>query len=218
MNEAFIRQRRNLLLTSIIVFLINFAGIEIGEQTTIFGTRFTVNNPIVIYISSWIILFYFLLRYIQYYNELDFDDKDYELYHYPWNDYLSSNLKKPIALIWTTIKYIFENIVGLFPFFWSSIFRKNFTETFFPILFAIFVILTSFYSPHSQEKKALAIEKTKEFTNIIIDKTYGNIIIFFNKKINILKEILNDYSYSLTNKELFDSLKDNKTLERNSLP
>ena len=213
MDEAFIRQRRNLLLTSIIVFLINFAGIEIAEQVTIFSTKFTVNNPIVIYISSWIILFYFLLRYIQYYNELNYDDKDYELYYYPWNDYMSSNSIKPIAFILTTIKYIFENIFRLLAFFWSSIFHKNFTETLFPIVFAIFVILTSFYSPHLQEKKALAIEKTKEFTNIIIDKTYGNVVVLFNRKINTSKEVLNDYSYSLTNKELFDSLKDNKTLE-----
>jgi hypothetical protein len=204
MEEAFIRQRRNLLVTSTIVFLINFAGIEIGKQITLFGTKFTINNPIVIYISIWIILFYFLIRYIQYYNELDSDDKDYELSYYSWNSYDPVYFNKTISIIWTTIKYIFSNLFGLLPFLWSSIFHKNFTETFFPIAFALFVIITSFYAPHLQNKQNVALGKIKEFTDAISDKTYGQIVIYYNDIINDSKEISNDYYKNITDKDLFE--------------
>ena len=214
MKEAFIRQRRNLLLTSAIVFLINFAAIEIDKQIIFFGTKLTINNPIVIYISIWIILFYFLIRYIQYYNELDPNDKDYDLSYYPWNNYNPFYSNTIISFIWITIKYIVSNILGLLPFLLSSMFRKNFTETFFPIVFALFVIITSFYSPHLQNKQNVAIEKVKEFTSVISDKTYGQIVIYYDDRINDLKEILNDYYKNITDKNLFGTSKNKEYINK----
>ena len=69
-TEAFIRQRRNLLLTSIVLFLINFAGIEIPNKLTIATNQYDISDPIIIYMFIWTILFYFLWRYMQFFFNL----------------------------------------------------------------------------------------------------------------------------------------------------
>ena len=58
-TESFIRQRRNLLLTSIVLFLINFAGIEIPDKLIIATNEYKIEDPIIIYMFMWTMLFYF---------------------------------------------------------------------------------------------------------------------------------------------------------------
>ncbi|MCK9336317.1 MAG: hypothetical protein M0P43_00670 [Arcobacteraceae bacterium] len=189
MNESFIRQRRNLLVTGIILFLISFAGIEIGENIEVFGNKFTIIDPIVIYICVWLMLCYFLVRYIPYFFDLEAEHRDYGLSLYPWGGFGKFHIDRPIsiftiiALVWTTITFLFQNILGIVSFLFQSIFHKNFTETLFPLLFTLFVILTSYNAPLMEENKALAFSKINKFVDEISDRTYGQVTIYFNTKI-----------------------------------
>ena len=84
-TEAFIRQRRNLLLTSIVLFLINFAGIEIPNKLTIATNQYDISDPIIIYMFIWTILFYFLWRYMQFFFNLSQNHVDYGFLNYSIN-------------------------------------------------------------------------------------------------------------------------------------
>ena len=186
MDESFIRQRRNLLITSIIVFLISFAGIEIDNNLVLFGTKFKINDPLIIYISIWIMLFYFLLRYFQYYIELDEEYREYNFPSYPWKGFRDEHQYNILNIIWLTIVFVFMNIVGTFVFIMNSIIHKNFTETLLPLLFAIFVILISFQTPLVQKKYDEATAKIHVFKEKIYNKTIDKLIFQYN---NIIKSL-----------------------------
>ena len=219
MDESFIRQRRNLLVTGIILFLISFAGIEIDENLAIFGNKFTIIDPIVIYICVWLMLFYFLLRYIPYFFDLEAEHRDYGFSLYPWGGFGDFHINRPISiftiitLVWTTIDFILQNILGIVSSIFHSIFHKNFTETLFPILFTLFVILTSYNAPLMEEKKVLAFSKINKFSDEISDRTYGQVIIYFDTKIVESKEILNSYFYYFTDANLFKIKESSNTFQ-----
>ena len=65
MNDDLLRQRRNLLLISSILILIQLAGIKI-EKLSILGTVLKVERIEVIVIAMWVVWFYLFLRYYQY--------------------------------------------------------------------------------------------------------------------------------------------------------
>ena len=112
-TEAFIRQRRNLLLTSIVLFLINFAGIEIPNKLTIATNQYDISDPIIIYMFIWTILFYFLWRYMQFFFNLSQNHVDYGFLNYSINhqeDDLFFNFKDInvyifFVMIWRLIKF-----------------------------------------------------------------------------------------------------------------
>lgn len=209
MNEAFVRQRRNLLISSIIIFLISFAGIEL-DKITLLGSEFKISDPIMIYIFLWLMQIYFFLRYIPFYVELDENHKDYGFYKYPWGGfyevYFEKNvsIKSVIIIIWLTLVFLFQNIIGIFGFLFHTIFYKNFTENIFPILFAIFVFTSSFYAPFTKEKLPLAHDKINQLNNVIKEETYGQILTYCNDEINQYKESLNSYYRYFTNRDLFE--------------
>jgi len=81
-----------------------------------------------------------------------------------------------------TIEYIFNFIRLILSFVFNSIFRKNFSETLFPIIFAVLVTILSFNTPFVKEKQDKAFEKLDNFSNAILEQTYVPLI----KEINNL--------------------------------
>lgn len=69
-GQGFIRQRRNLISISIILFLYQVLGVEF-KTFNIFGTTGTIQNSSYVALILWIICLYFLLRYYQYYKHID---------------------------------------------------------------------------------------------------------------------------------------------------
>lgn len=95
MSPDLLRQRRNLLITSLALVAINLAGATLKKDDSLFGTSLEFSNPERIIWGIWIIWGYFLVRYWQYFNEEEnlgihkamgdwikrkiiFDESDYE--------------------------------------------------------------------------------------------------------------------------------------------
>jgi hypothetical protein len=183
-NTQFFKQRRNLLIISLVLFIISFA--EINFQNLSFGgAKVQIGNPIVIYILIYIVFIYMFIRYIHYYGELDYWSTKYY-------DYTTWEMakKQPSSFF----SYLFSNIWAIFIFILNIIFKKDFIENFFPILLAIFVAITSYYSPFIQNQKNNIYSEISNFANVI--------------QTNIQKDIPI---------KLFDvnDTDDNKNLERN---
>ena len=173
MDEAFIRQRRNLLVTSLIVFLISYSGIELSNQVIIFGTKFNIQNPLVIYFTIWMMLFYFLLRYIQYFNELNSEDS---FYYQPFS---KNDKESYFTLFFNCIEYIFSNSFLMLRNIKKILLEKDFSERVFPIIFAIIIIIISFNSEFTQKKYIKVIEIKKKIyknINIYVDYQIKNIL------------------------------------------
>jgi len=67
-SDGLLRQRRNLLLISLIMPLFFLSGASI-DKINILGTIITIKNPLIVEYSLLILFVYFLLRYWQYYQE-----------------------------------------------------------------------------------------------------------------------------------------------------
>jgi hypothetical protein len=61
-----LRQRRNLMITSVLMPLCLLSGANL-EEITLLGTKITVQNPFVIYVGICVVFTYTLVRYYQYY-------------------------------------------------------------------------------------------------------------------------------------------------------
>lgn len=68
-RRAFISDRRNLLLTSVALFLVQYSGI-VFKKISFFGNEAEINDPYMILILLWIFWFYFALRYYQHFREI----------------------------------------------------------------------------------------------------------------------------------------------------
>ena len=66
MSEDIRRQRRSIIITSLILCLMKYGGIII-QKTTILGSEIKFGNPEVIYLLLWIMWLYFFIRYYQYF-------------------------------------------------------------------------------------------------------------------------------------------------------
>lgn len=159
MEEAFNRQRRNLLLTSMVVLLVSFAGIEIDNQLILLGTKFKVTDPIIIYMFLWFMLAYFFIRYIQYFLDLSLEHKAYAASIEQYNTYASDYKKRFSDYMRDFIDQSIYLVRLFLSFLLHSIFRKNFSETLFPIIFAVLVTVLSFNTPFVKEKQGKAFEK-----------------------------------------------------------
>lgn len=73
MSPDLLRQRRNLLVTSLVLITIKLAGAQITNKLSISGAEITFSQPERIILGVWILWFYFVLRYLQYlHDEPDF--------------------------------------------------------------------------------------------------------------------------------------------------
>lgn len=69
MNADLLRQRRNLLIISIILISIQIAGVRLKNGISIVGVTIEFTHPERIIWGLWILWLYFLLRYFQYFKE-----------------------------------------------------------------------------------------------------------------------------------------------------
>jgi len=76
MSADLLRQRRNLLVASLVLVTINLAGAEIKNKLSVSGAEVTFSQPDRIIWGVWVLWFYFGVRYLQYlHDEADFGIK-----------------------------------------------------------------------------------------------------------------------------------------------
>jgi len=147
-SEAFFRQRRNLMIISIIILLISLSGISINENMRIGGVSFSIKNPSMVYLLILSMYFYFFWRYLTYYFEEAVSVGFFEIFRYEY--WIVTGIKKTILNV---IMAIFSIIVGLFSFALQSLTFSKFSTYVFPILFAIFALIIAYSSPFANSKK-----------------------------------------------------------------
>lgn len=69
MNADLLRQRRNLMVTSLVLTAINLAGATLKKDVSVLGASIEFSNPERILWGAWMLWAYFLIRYWQYLNE-----------------------------------------------------------------------------------------------------------------------------------------------------
>lgn len=69
-EEAFFRQRKNLIASSLLVSFINIAGGQL-KKINLLGNEIVFSNPQIIPLSLGVALAYFFIRYIQYAHDID---------------------------------------------------------------------------------------------------------------------------------------------------
>lgn len=69
MGPDLLRQRRNLLITSLILISINLAGATLKNDVSVLGAGIVFENPERIVWGVWVLWAYFLVRYSQYLTE-----------------------------------------------------------------------------------------------------------------------------------------------------
>jgi hypothetical protein len=68
MTDGLLRQRRNLMVTSLIIILLSFGGVKI-EEVGALGTKLVFQRKDALYLGIWVIYAYFFFRYYQYVRE-----------------------------------------------------------------------------------------------------------------------------------------------------
>ena len=161
MDSYDLTKRRNLLITSIILFLVSFSEMELGNNISLTsGIKITIKDPIVIYIIIWGMYAYFFIRFFQCLidreNKIANDAREllalfnpplYELNSY---DNFNGYTRKIRRLFIFFFVYIERLIILVI----RSLFGKSFFEYLFPIIFALFVGVASCNSPFMKTKKA----------------------------------------------------------------
>lgn len=95
-SDGLIRQRRNLVLSSIAFLLVCLGGARIGVVSIGIGT-ITFDRPSVIYLALWIAELYFLLRYLQYLgSEQQLLESSAKLYGDKADSYLNKRFREAI--------------------------------------------------------------------------------------------------------------------------
>lgn len=67
--SGFVRQRRNLIVMSMVVLLSEVANLRV-EKISFFGNEATIGNPALVNTVLWVLLIYWLIRYYQYFHDL----------------------------------------------------------------------------------------------------------------------------------------------------
>lgn len=97
MSDGFIRQRRNLILSTIFIFFIHFTTIEI-DKVSIFGISFDIikksNDLLYAFYLIWV---YFFIRYMQYFYDYGYG-KFFNIYGNLYADKLQKRIQKYICM------------------------------------------------------------------------------------------------------------------------
>jgi len=88
MSESTLRQRRNLLLTSVVLIAFSHGQVEFGSEFKLLGTTLKVTNPGFIFPSLVILLLYFSYRFYQYFHV----DKAYYVARSQYKELLTSKM------------------------------------------------------------------------------------------------------------------------------
>lgn len=96
LSQDTIRQRRNLIITSLLLIFIKIADVKFGNQVSFLGATLTIGKPSVILNCIWLFEAYFLWRFYQYFST----DKAYSSLISQFGDYLERyTLIKIVQLI-----------------------------------------------------------------------------------------------------------------------
>lgn len=68
-REGFIRQRRNLMIMSIVMFFAQYVGLEF-KQINFLGNQAEITDSSSVIVFLWFLLWYWLVRYGEYLHEL----------------------------------------------------------------------------------------------------------------------------------------------------
>ena len=68
-RDAFIRQRRNLLIISLVLLFAETAELKL-QKLNVFGTELTIGNPVIVNFALWAAFVYWLWRYYVYFHDL----------------------------------------------------------------------------------------------------------------------------------------------------
>jgi len=90
------KQRRNLLLVSAAMIVFNYAELSISK-VSINGASIEIGDPNAIRVITWVLWFYFLARYYQYYREVGADNL-WEAVRDDKHRYIASHVKKAESL------------------------------------------------------------------------------------------------------------------------
>lgn len=88
LSESLLRQRRNLLITSLLLFFLHQSGASI-EGLSISGANIKLSNPKAIYQGLWLLFFYFNFRYFQHY----LDEGRHKL-NSKWDEIFANNARE----------------------------------------------------------------------------------------------------------------------------
>lgn len=201
MNTYFLTKRRNLLLSSILLFLVSFSGIEFGQNISFPSIKFSIKEPMVMYIILWMIFIYFFIRFGHCIWGPENKDADnakglfslfvpptYELYgtsHY-------DNGK--LSVLWRIIVFSTVYLSQFIIFFMRSIFEKDFFEYIFPLLFALFIGIFSWNSAFIESKKPETFELINNFGCKVKQQSYDLILPDSVRKLDFFKTNCNEHS------------------------
>lgn len=68
MGEGLLRQRRNLLITAILLWIMKYGGVTFSKVSFV-GFDIAFKNPNALILSIWVAFAYFLFRYYQYFSD-----------------------------------------------------------------------------------------------------------------------------------------------------
>ncbi|WP_324172516.1 hypothetical protein [Sulfurimonas sp.] len=157
-SEAFFRQRRNLMIISIIILLISLSGISINENMRIMGVPFSIKNPSMVYLFILSMYFYFFWRYLTHYFEEAVSIGFFEIF---------SDEQVFVKDVKETILNVMSIIVQISFFVLKSFTFPKFSTYIFPILFAIFAFIIAYNSPFANSKKIKVYENYNLVVNIL---------------------------------------------------
>lgn len=119
LSQDTIRQRRNLIVTTLLLIFIDVADVAFGNTVSFLGASLSIGKPEVIEPTIWVFELYFLWRFYQYFSS----DKAYGSLLRHFKDYMDSHTRlhivqlicKPRGLKGLSGKYGYENLerIGL---------------------------------------------------------------------------------------------------------
>ena len=69
-RDGFIRQRRNLLIISLVLLFAETAELKL-QKLNVFGTELAIGNPVIVNFALWTVFVYWFWRYYVYFHDLD---------------------------------------------------------------------------------------------------------------------------------------------------
>ena len=105
LSDGLLKQRRNLLVTSLLLLFLQQSGATI-EGLSVAGTSLKFSNPKAIYQGLWLLFFYFNLRYFQHYL-----DEGHIKFNSVWDSKFSKNARER-AEVYVKKKVVESGITG----------------------------------------------------------------------------------------------------------
>lgn len=115
LSQDTLRQRRNMVITSVFVIFIKLADVTFGNKVNFLGATLSIGNPEIIYKGILVFLAYFVWRFYQYFST----DKAYAALCSQYREHMNTRTSikivqlicKPRNLQGLTGEYLYNNLV-----------------------------------------------------------------------------------------------------------